>query len=70
MACPEDGVLRIRSLARWDGHRPAPFQGMIKDVTVLGMEQKPAWRWEDEALIVPVGDRHNDLPFVVKVTVR
>lgn len=70
MACPEDGVLRIRSLARWDGHRPAPFQGMIEDVTVLGMEQKPAWRWEDEALIVPVGDRRNDLPFVVKVTVR
>ena len=24
MACPADGVLRIRSLARWDGKRPLP----------------------------------------------
>ena len=70
MVCPEDGVLRIRSLARWDGKTPMPFQGMIDDVTVLGMEEKPQWSWDDDALTVTLGAWRSDMPVVVKVSVR
>lgn len=45
---PENGVVRIKSLKEKSPH----FHGIIKDISILGFNEKPKWERNDEALIV------------------
>jgi len=45
---PENGVVRIKSLKEKSPH----FHGIIKDISVLGFNEKPKWERDDEALII------------------
>lgn len=71
MVCPEDGKIRIRSL-RHSGEtgRLPLFHGIVKDVQVLGMQEKPSWTRSDEYLEVDLGAWRSELPVTVKVTVQ
>ena len=69
MACPEDGVLRIRSMAEADASHKPLFHGIIRDVQVLGHEGETTWSRDEEALHVNLGSIRSDLPLVVRVTV-
>ena len=69
MACPEDGVLRIRSMAEADASHKPLFHGIIRDVQVLGHEGETTWSRNEDALQVNLGSVRSDLPLVVRVTV-
>ena len=69
MACPEDGVLRIHSMAEADASHKPLFHGIIRDVQVLGHEGETTWNRDEEALHVNLGSIRSDLPLVVRVTV-
>lgn len=69
MACPEDGVLKIRSL-RADGEdHKAPCHSLVRKVEVLGLERPVKWTRDTEALTVDLGDYRTDLPLTVRITV-
>ena len=67
MVCPEDGVLRVKSLREADASRLPLYHGVIKGVEVLGCDKPVAWTRDSEALTVNLGDFRSDLPVVVKV---
>ncbi len=69
MVCPQDGVLRVKSLREADAGRLPLFHGIITEVQVLGYDEKPEWQRDDEALTVRLGSISSDLPLVLKVTV-
>ena len=67
MACPEDGVLRVKSLREADASKLPLFHGIVKDVRVLGCDGPVQWKRDAEALTVDLGGFRSDLPVVVKV---
>ena len=67
MVCPEDGVLRVKSLREADASKLPLYHGIIRDVQVLGCDAPVAWRRDEEALTVELGDFRSSLPIVVKV---
>jgi alpha-L-fucosidase len=66
---PEDGEVRIKSLGEKNAAKLPHFHGIVKDVSVLGFEEKPGWKRTDEALIVSTKKVKSDKPVVIKVTV-
>lgn len=69
MVCPEDGVLRIKSLREADASKMPLFHGIVRDVQVLGFDEKPEWARDGDALTVRLGSIRSDLPLVLKVSV-
>jgi alpha-L-fucosidase len=69
LAFPEDGVVKIRSLGEKNAARLPHFHGIIKDVSVLGFSEKPAWERTEEALILTAKTVKSDKPVVFKITV-
>lgn len=69
LRAPEDGVVRIRSLADRDAQKTPCFHGIIRDVSVLGHSDKPEWERSSDSLTVKMGKARDDRPVVVKITV-
>ena len=67
MACPEDGVLQVKSLREADASKLPLWHGVIRDVKVLGCDGPVQWKRDGEALTVDMGAFRSDLPVVVKV---
>ncbi|MBQ4075864.1 MAG: alpha-L-fucosidase [Clostridia bacterium] len=69
LSWPEDGQVNIRSLSRSaQAHLPL-FQGIIRDVDVLGLADKPVWSREDDGLHVSAPGMKTDKPVIIRVTV-
>ncbi len=66
MRCPEDGVLKIRSLREADASHKPLWHGIIRKVEVLGLGEVK-WSRDGEALTVEMGDYRSGMPVVVKV---
>ena len=66
MRCPEDGVLRIRSLREADASRKPLWHGILRSVEVLG-HGPVAYARDSEALTVHLGDYRSNMPVVVKI---
>jgi len=64
---PENGVVRIKSLAEKDASKLPHFHGIIKDVSVLGFDEKPGWDRTGEALVVTTKTVKSDDPVVLKI---
>ncbi|MGO4539693.1 alpha-L-fucosidase [Paenibacillus sp. 2TAB19] len=62
---PENGVVNIRSLKNHSHH----FQALIKDITVLGFEEKPVWERTDEALTIKTTTVRSTHPVVFRIVV-
>jgi len=60
---PESGVVKIKTLAE----RSADFFGVIKDVEVLGFDEKPKFTRDLEALTIETVSVKSDYPVVFKV---
>lgn len=64
---PEDGVVRICSLAEKDASHLPVFHGIIRDVAVLGYEDKPEFKRTEEALVIHTKGIKSELPVVFKI---
>lgn len=68
LKCSEDGVYLIRSLGEQDASRQANFHGIIRDVRVLGCEEKPSWSRSEEGLRIQTSFCSKK-PIVFQITV-
>lgn len=68
LKCSEDGKYCITSLGEQDASRQANFHGIIREVEVLGSEQKPDWSRDAEGLHLETKVR-SDKPIVFKIKI-
>lgn len=64
----EDGCYNIVSLGIQDASRQANFAGMIKGVKILGCEEAPVWKRDEEGLHIRT-DFRSEYPIVFEITV-
>ena len=67
MKCPADGMIHIESLREADASKLPLWHGIIRDVTVLGLDSPVRWTRDERALHVDLGDWRTDLPLTVKI---
>lgn len=65
----ECGDYLVTSLDMQDASRQDHFSGIIKDVQVLGTEQKPRWERRRDGLHVRTGYTDGDNPIVFKIAI-
>lgn len=66
---PEDGKVIIRSLAEADASRLAVFHGIVKDVRVLGFDEKPLWERTEKGLEIRTCNVKSDMPVVFRIRI-
>lgn len=66
---PDDGNIKIKSLADKNAAKLPHFHGIIKDVSVLGFDEQPEWKRTEEALQISTRNVHSDQPVVFKILV-
>ena len=64
----EGGDINLTSLAERDASRLPLFHGIIKDVDVLGFEEKPQWNRDAEGLHIHTDTVNSNKPVVFKIT--
>lgn len=64
---PQDGIVRIQSLADRDAQKEPCFHGVIHDVAILGTEEKPRWERSCEALTVRTRGVPGGRPAVIRI---
>jgi alpha-L-fucosidase len=67
---PEDGLVSIKALGEKNAARLPHFHGIIKDVTVLGFNEKPEWTREEEALRIKTQSIYSDKPVAFKILIE
>ena len=68
MHYPEEGKILIKSLARKEHTAESAFYGIIKDVDVLGFEEKPEWKLTGEGLEIQTRRVASDKPVLFRIT--
>ncbi|WP_099204097.1 alpha-L-fucosidase [Scatolibacter rhodanostii] len=68
MKYPEDGKVLIHSMANSEKHNSSSFYGLIKNVEILGFDEKPDVLRDDDGLHITTSTVKSDLPVVIKVT--
>ncbi|MBQ2928893.1 MAG: alpha-L-fucosidase [Clostridia bacterium] len=69
LSWPEDGHVVIKSLGHSENANLPEFHGIIRDVDVLGCDEKPAWSREKGGLHVTMPGIKTDKPVVVRVKI-
>lgn len=69
LSYPNNGRIEIKSLAEKNASKLPHFHGIIKDVSVLGFEEKPSWERTEEALIINTNNVQSEKPVVFKILV-
>lgn len=64
---PESGEICIKSLAKADASRLPVFAGIIKNVDVLGFDEKPEYTRDEEGLKITTKSVKGDRPVVFKI---
>ncbi len=64
---PTDGKVKIKSLAEQDASKLPHFHGIIRDISILGMEEKPEWTRTGDALEITTSKVSSDKPVVFKI---
>ncbi|GAB2560126.1 alpha-L-fucosidase [Gracilibacillus alcaliphilus] len=67
LAYPANGEVTIKSLAEQDASKLPHFHGLIKDVTILGTDEKPEWKRTAAGLEVQTQQVQSDKPVVLKI---
>ncbi|MCA0753513.1 alpha-L-fucosidase [Paenibacillus sp. N4] len=62
---PDNGIVQIRSLKEGSIH----FHSIIKDLTVLGFDEKPAWERTGEALRIKTSSVRSPHPVVFRIEI-
>ncbi len=66
---PETGEVKFPALGERDASSKPNFHGIIKNVTVLGWDEKPNWERREDALHVKTVGVMSDKPVVFKIEV-
>lgn len=69
LVCSGDGKYLIKTLGEKDASRQANFHGVIRDVRILGCEEKPVWERAEEGLHIATSYRSED-PVVFRITLE
>lgn len=65
---PKDGRVTVRSLAgARDAHKML-FQGVVKRVQILGCDEEPEWKRNENGLHISAPGFISDMPVVIKLT--
>lgn len=67
---PEDGTIYIKSLGEKEAWSLPHFNGIIKDVSVLGFEEKPIWERSKDSLKIVTKNVKSNNPVVFKITIE
>ncbi len=67
---PEDGLVFIKALGDKNAARLPHFHGIIKEISVLGFEEKPEWSREEEALRIKTATVSSDKPVAFKIRIE
>lgn len=67
---PEDGKVNITRLAAADASRLPVFHGIIKDVSVLGFDEKPEYTRDETGLHIYTEKVKSEYPVVFKITLE
>lgn len=66
---PEDGRVSIKALGDKNAARLPHFHGIIRDITVLGFDEKPEWVRDENALMIKTHLVKSDKPVTFKILV-
>jgi alpha-L-fucosidase len=66
---PQDGKITITSLAKHDDSNLPVFHGIIKDIIIIGQDDRPKWQRDNLGLHVRGRPQKSDMPVVVKIIV-
>ena len=69
LSWPEDGHVVIKSLGHSADANLPEFHGIVKDVDVLGSDEKPVWERKEGGLHVTLPGIKTDKPVVVRVKI-
>jgi alpha-L-fucosidase len=69
LSYPQSGNVLIRALADKAADKQPVFHGMVKDVAVLGFEEKPVWARTEDGLRIETTAVASDKPVVFRITV-
>ena len=69
MDYPRDGLVTIRSLAESKDQNIPEFHGLIKDISILGFDEKPVCRRDVNGLHVKTCSVESNMPVVIKVEI-
>ncbi|MBR6570407.1 MAG: alpha-L-fucosidase, partial [Clostridia bacterium] len=64
---PEDGQVLVRSLASARDSHEKLFQGILRDVHILGYDGDFTWEAREDGLYVSAPKLRSDMPVVIKV---
>ncbi|MBR3305011.1 MAG: alpha-L-fucosidase [Christensenellaceae bacterium] len=64
----EKGEYSVTALGDRDAKKKANFKGIIKDISVLGSDEKPVWTRDEEALHIRTSFK-SDLPIVFRLKI-
>ena len=69
LAWPEDGRVTLKSLAEADATVLPVFDGIIRDVSILGCAEKPVWSRDGQGVHVQAPSVRSDKPVVIRVDI-
>jgi alpha-L-fucosidase len=69
LSYPADGVVRIRSLAEKSAAKLPHFHGIIRDIDVLGFDEKPTWERLEEALVIRTNTVQSSKPVAFRLLI-
>lgn len=67
LECSKNGEYLITSLDRQDASQHDNFSGTVKDVRVLGTDEKPCWERANDGLHIKTNYSSGDFPIVFKI---
>jgi alpha-L-fucosidase len=70
MKRPPNGLALIKTLYQGGEKQNPNFNGIIKDVSVLGEENAPAFERMEDGLHVHFDKKESNLPVVIKITLE
>lgn len=65
---PENGKVTVKALGEQDASHLPKFHGIIRDVRVLGFEERPVWNRDGEGLHIETKTVSSDKPVVFRIT--
>ena len=66
LSWPADGKITIQAMNKGG---PREFQGLVRDVSILGYDEKPLWTRDQDGMHVTAPFVKSDLPVVIRITV-
>jgi alpha-L-fucosidase len=69
LSYPANGLVSIKALGEKNAAKLPHFHGIIKDVSVLGFDERVIWERNEEALVIKTKSVQSDKPVVFKILV-